>query len=119
MLPPFSFEDPCPSSWPPEAAGRLLEETRTVPNPITEFPLANFGKNPEKPQQGPIPSTTPQLDAGTSTLPPFTDKVDQVADSFELGTEFDPPVPVTNLVPTATARNSNSGAPRARVGGAP
>ena len=38
-----------------------------------------------------------------STLPPFTDKVDQVVDSFEMRTEFDPLVPATNPVPTATA----------------
>ena len=102
-LPPFPFEDPCPSSWPPEAAGLLLEETRAAPNRVTELPLANFGKNPEQPQQGPILSATPQLDAGMSSLPPFTDKVDQLADSFKMGTEFDPPVPATNPVPTATA----------------
>ena len=38
-----------------------------------------------------------------SSLPPVTDKVDQVADSFEMGTEIDPPVPATNPVPTVTA----------------
>ena len=80
VLPPFPFEDPCPSSWPPEAAGLLLEETRAVPNPVTELPLANFGKNPEQPQQGPILSATPQLYAGMSSLPPFTDKVGQLAE---------------------------------------
>ena len=80
LLPPFSFEEPCPSSWPPKAAGLFLEETRAVPNPVAELPLANFGKNPEKPQQGPIPSATPQLDAGMSSLPPFTGKVDQIAE---------------------------------------
>ena len=108
LLPPFSFEEPCPSSWPPEAAGLLLEETRAVPNLVTEFSLANFGKNPEQPQQGPMLGAIPQLDAGMSSLPPFTDKVDQLADSFEMGTEFDPPVPATNLVPTATAIHSTT-----------
>ena len=108
LLPPFSFEEPCPSSWPPEAAGLLLEETRAVPNLVTEFSLANFGKNPEQPQQGPMLGAIPQLDAGMSSLPPFTDKVDQVADSFEMGTEFDPPVPATNPVPTATAKRSKT-----------
>ena len=108
LLPPFSFEEPCPSSWPPEAAGLLLEETRAVPNLVTELPLANFGKTPEQPQQGPMLGATPQLDAGMSGLPPFTDKVDQVADSFEMGTEFDPPVPATNPVPTATAKRSKT-----------
>ena len=103
VLPPFSFKDPCPSAWPPEAAGWLLEETRAVPKLLTELPLANIGKNPEQPQQGPIPHATPQLDGGMSTLPPFADKVDQVVDSFEMGTEFDPPVPATNPVLTATA----------------
>ena len=103
LLPPFSFEEPCSSSWPPEAAGLLLEETRAVPNPVTELSLANFGKNPEQPQQGPILGATPQLDEGMSSLPPVTDKVDQVADSFEMGTEIDPPVPATNPVPTVTA----------------
>ena len=47
---------------------------------MAELPLANFGKNPEQPQQGPIPSATPQFDAGMSSLPPFTGKVDQVAE---------------------------------------
>ena len=108
LLPPFPFQDPCPSSWPPKAAGLLLEETRAAPNPLTELPLANFRKNLEQPQQGPIPSATPQLDAGMSSLPPFTDKVDQLADSFEMGTEFDPPVPATNPVPTATAIHSKT-----------
>ena len=108
LLPPFPFQDPRPSSWPPKAAGLLLEETRAAPNPLTELPLANFGKNLEQPQQGPIPSATPQLDAGMSSLPPFTDKVDQLADSFEMGTEFDPPVPATNPVPTATAIHSKT-----------
>ena len=108
LLPPFPFEDPCPSSWPPEAAGLLLEETRAVPNPVTELPLANFGKNPEQPQQGPILSATPQLYAGMSGLPPFTDNLGQLADSFKMGTEYDPPVPATNLVPTATAIRSKT-----------
>ena len=43
-----------------------------------------------------------------SSLPPFTDKVDQLADSFKMGTEFDPPVPATNPVPTATAIRSKT-----------
>ena len=108
LLPPFPFQDPCPSSWTPEAAGLLLEGTRAVPNPMTELPLANFGKNPEQPQQGPILSATPQLDAGMSSLPPFTDKVDQLADSLKMGTEFDPSVQATNPVPTATAIRSKT-----------
>ena len=108
LFSPFSFEDPSPSSWPPEAPGLLLEETRAVPNPMTELPLASFGKNPEQPQQGSILSATPQLYAGMSSLPPFTDKVDQLADSFKMGTEFDPPVPATNPVPTATAIRSKT-----------
>ena len=108
LLPPFPFQDPCPSSWPPEAAGLLLEGTRAVPNPMTELPLANFGKNPEQPQQGPILSATPQLGADMSSLPPFSDKVDQLADSFKIETEFDPPVLATNAVPTATAIRSKT-----------
>ena len=108
LLSPFPFQDPCPSLWPPEAAGLLLDERRAVPNPMTELPLANFGKNPEQPQQGPIPSATLQFDAGMSSLLPFTDKVDQVADSFERRTEFDPPIPATNPVPTATAMRSKT-----------
>ena len=36
LLPPFPFEDPCPSSRPPKAAGLLLEETPAVPNLIYE-----------------------------------------------------------------------------------
>ena len=47
---------------------------------MAELPLANFGKNPEQPQQGPILGATPQLDAGMSSLPQFTGKVDQVAE---------------------------------------
>ena len=108
LLPPFPFQDPCPSSWTPEAAGLLLEGTRAVPNQMTELPLANFGKNPEQPQQGPILSATPQLGAGMSSLPPFTDKVDQLADSFKMETEFDPPIPATNPVPTTTAIRSKT-----------
>ena len=104
LLPPFPLQDPC-SSWPPEAAGLLLEGTWAVPNPMTELPLANFEKNPEQPQQGPILSANPQLGAGMSSLPPFTDNVDQLADSCKMGTEFDQPVPATP-VPTATAIRS-------------
>ena len=107
-MPPFPFQDPCPSSWPPEAAALLLEGTRAVPNPITELPFANFGENPERPQEGPILSATPELDAGMSSLPPFTDKLGQLVDSFEMGTEFDPPFPATNPVPTATAIRSKT-----------
>ena len=107
-MPPFPFQDPCPSSWPPKAAGLLLEGTRVVPNPISELPLANLGKNPEQPQQGPILSASPQFDAGMSSLPPFTDKLGQLADSFEMGTEFDPPFPATNPVPTTTAIRSKT-----------
>ena len=36
LLPPFPFEDPCPSSRPPKATGLLLEETPAVPNLIYE-----------------------------------------------------------------------------------
>ena len=79
-----------------------------MPNPISELPFANFGENPEQPQEGPILSATPELDAGMSSLPPFTDKLGQLADSFEMGTEFDPPVPATNPVPTATAIRSKT-----------
>ena len=81
----------------------LLEETRAVPSAMTKLPSANFGKDPEQPQQGPIPSATPQLDEGMSSLPPFADKVDQLANRFEMGTQFDPPVLATDPVPTATA----------------
>ena len=53
VLPPFSFEDPCPSTGPPKAAGWLhglyTGCTRAVPKLLTELLLANFGKNPEQP----------------------------------------------------------------------
>ena len=42
------------------------------------------------------------------SLPPFTDKVNQLAASFKMGTEFDPPVPATNPVPTTTAIRSKT-----------
>ena len=42
------------------------------------------------------------------TLLPFTDKVDQVADSCKMGSEFDLPVPATNPVLTATAIHSKT-----------
>ena len=41
-------------------------------------------------------------------LLPFTDKVDQLADSFKMGTEFDLPVPATNALLTATAIHSKT-----------
>ena len=43
-----------------------------------------------------------------SSLPPFTDIVDQLADSRRMGTEFDPPVLATNPVPTVTAIRSKT-----------